>query len=138
MLKKIIYCLLLIMGAYQTILFAADNTQAVTSDSKPIVVDRKEAHFTIRLQSNPTTGYRWFIRSYPPDFITPVKHNMAKQDSKLIGAPTQELFEFKIKRSAFAAPHQFIVRFNYMRPFETGGRMEVRSFRILTISGAAH
>lgn len=138
MIKRIIYCLLLGISLYQVELCAENNPQTVTNDTKPIVVDSKQTHFTIRLKSNPTTGFRWFIRSYPPDFITPVKHSIEKPDSRLMGAPTQEWFEFKIKRSAFAAPHQFIIRFNYMRPFETNGRMEVRSFRILTTGESAH
>lgn len=103
-----------------------------SNDTKPIIVNAKEPHFTIRLRSNPTTGYRWYIRSYPADFISSVSHSIAKPSSTLIGAPTQEIFEFKINRAAFKAPHHFIIRFTYLRPFEANGKTEGRAFKVIT------
>lgn len=103
-----------------------------SSDTKPLIVMNKQPTVSIRLKSNPTTGYRWFIRSYPPDFVVPVTHRVEKPTSTLVGAPTQEVFEFKLKPVAFKAPHQFIIRFSYFRPFESNGKVETKSFKIIT------
>jgi len=134
MTKRILTYLLFMLFTlfFHTTISAAQQEPEPTDDTKPIVVEAKKPNFTITIKSNPTTGYRWFIRSYPFDYVVPLKHKFAKPTSNLMGAPTYETFEFKLKPAAFKAPHQFIIRFNYLRPFEMSGRVEGKTFRVLT------
>ena len=72
MLQRIINVLIcIIVLSMSTLAFAEQKTTTPPTPTKPILVSSKEPTFTIYLKSNPTTGYRWFIKSYPADFIIP-------------------------------------------------------------------
>lgn len=126
-------CLIVIWLFFSPIILAKTVIpQNPSNESKPILVEAKHPTFTVILASNPTTGYRWFIRSYPPDFIVPIKHSIIKSTAKLMGAPTQEVFVFKLNKVAFNAPHQFQIRFTYLRPFERSAKTDNKTFLIIT------
>ncbi len=60
----------------------------VFTEEKPnIALAKNQPTFTIRLKSNPTTGFSWFLREYDSNLITPVKHQFIKQNTSLMGAP---------------------------------------------------
>lgn len=127
-----LYIIFIIMTFLASLSLAETKPAPISDDTKPIMVNANDPYVTIRLKSNPTTGYRWFIRSYPHAFIVPQQHSVEKQTSNLMGAPTQEVFTFKLNRIAFTAPHHFIIRFSYLRPFEASGKIDGRTFRITT------
>jgi inhibitor of cysteine peptidase len=95
-----------------------DNTALVSPDKPNIVVTAARPSFTLKLKSNPTTGFSWFLRDENTDFILVQKHSFQKPDSKLAGAPGFELWTFKLKPTAFIVPRQLTLRLVYTRPWE--------------------
>lgn len=96
---------------------AVDNTAFVNADKPNIVVTAAHPTFTLKLKSNPTTGFSWFLRDENTDFILVQKHAFQKPDSKLAGAPGFELWTFKLKPTAFTVPRQLTLRLVYTRPW---------------------
>ncbi len=90
-----------------------------TEQKTSIVATTSQPEFIIKLKSNPTTGYSWFLREYNANYLQPVKHRyQAAENRKLIGASGYELWTFKMKPEAFNVPRQMPLRFVYARPWE--------------------
>lgn len=107
----------------------------VYSESKPnIVVDPSHSSFTLKLESNPTTGYSWFLHEYDDDLIQPVSHQFEQGEKKLMGAPGYEIWKFKVRKEAFVVPQQTTIRFLYARPWEGAENSTQAVFRISTTS----
>ena|ERR1700733_1727381 len=130
--KIMLITMLLTMTSYMHTTHAATKEIEETNETKPIIVNAKQPRFTIRLESNPTTGYRWFVKSYPSNFVVPVKHIVEKPASDLTGAPTHEVFTFRVKPAAFTIPQELSIRFIYTRPFEQSHNNQSKSFRVMT------
>ena len=105
-------------------------TQAETN----IVVTAASPKFMIKLESNPTTGYSWFLHEYDPELVQPVKHEFKQGDKKLIGAPGYELWTFRIMPKGFIVPQQTSIRMSYARPWEGVDNTTQVVFRISTQS----
>jgi len=100
--------------------FAADQrSQVYTEADKNIVVSEKQPAFTLKLKSNPTTGYVWSLSSYPADAVELVKHYFERSTSKLIGAPGYDYWLFKLKPLAFQNGHDIRIEMTYSRPWES-------------------
>lgn len=96
-----------------------EDKKNYTEEQTNITISAKEPLFTLKLKSNPTTGYSWFLREYNANLVIPVKRQFEKAtDVKLMGAPVFELWTFKIKPQAFAVPQQTTLRFVYTRPWQ--------------------
>ena len=108
------------------------DTPTYTEDKTSIVADVKQLTFIIKLKSNPTTGYSWFLREYDADLITPVKHEFQQPEKKLIGAPGFELWTFRMKHAAFTVPQQTALRFVYARPWQGADNSTQVVFRVTT------
>lgn len=102
------------------ILFA--NNTIYTEDKPNITVTKTSPEFTIKLKSNPTTGYSWVLRAYNANLILPVKHFFQRpSNQKLMGAGGYELWTFRVKPAGFVAPQQTTIRMIYARPWEGVG-----------------
>lgn len=111
----------------ETAIYTEENTNFSMSASQPT--------FIIKLKSNPTTGYSWFLREYDDSLITPVKHSFEKaSNTNLMGAPGYELWTFTIKPAGFAVPQQTLLRFVYTRPWQGNDGSTQVVFRISTQS----
>ena len=83
--------------------------------SVPIVVEKGE-EFTIALESNPTTGYRWMLQKELDDkVITLQKTEFEEPESNLLGAPGEERWTFKA-----VGLGRTTIELRYARPWETG------------------
>ena len=110
-----------------------DNSINVfTNDKTNIVIAATQPVFILKLKSNPTTGYSWFLREYDASLISPLKHSFQAPDKKLIGASGFELWTFKLKPQAFVVPHQTMVRMVYMRPWQGTDNSTQVIFRVTT------
>jgi inhibitor of cysteine peptidase len=106
-----------------------------TEEQTNITISAKEPIFTLKLKSNPTTGYSWFLREYNANIIIPVKRHFEKNtDVKLMGAPGFELWTFKMKPQGFAVPQQTTLRFVYTRPWQGNDTGTQLVFHISTIN----
>ena len=70
------------------------------------------------LKSNPTTGYRWLIKTYDPQLLTLNKHIYQAHTTTLMGAGGVELWTFTATPLALSAPHKSEIIFIYVRPWE--------------------
>jgi inhibitor of cysteine peptidase len=111
----------------------ADN-QPYTEDHSNIIVTKQHPEFTIKLKSNPTTGYAWFLREFNKALMKPVKHHFEVPKTKLIGAPGYELWTFQMKPAAFIVPQQTEVRFIYARPWKSTDNSTPIIFKVTTQS----
>jgi inhibitor of cysteine peptidase len=116
-------------------LFAADTKTPVeifTEDQTSIAITKDKPQFVIKLKSNPTTGYAWFLREYDAQLVTPVKHVFeSPKEKKVLGASGFELWTFRMKETSFKVPQQTMIRFVYARPLETDQSKQV-VFRVST------
>lgn len=98
---------------------AVANVNVYTENKCAITVASVQPQFVIQLNSNPTTGYRWFLQQFAHDLVQPLQHKfIAATDKKLIGAPGVERWTFAVLPAAFVVPQQIILSFVYARPFE--------------------
>jgi inhibitor of cysteine peptidase len=110
-----------------TVIHLQDKTAFMVSSDKPV--------FVIKLKSNPTTGYSWFLRESNPALFEAVKHQYeAPADKKLMGASGYELWTFRAKSAAFAVPQQTTIRFVYTRPWEISENATQLVFKVATVS----
>lgn len=112
------------------------NDNIFAEDKTNIMISADHPQFTIKLKSNPTTGFSWFLREYDANLIAPVKHSYQQQDAnvKLMGAPGYELWTFKVKPSGFVVPQHTAIRFVYMRPWSSSDSSSQVVFRVNTQS----
>ncbi len=97
-----------------------DNKNAkFTNPSKSIIVERSNPVFSIVVQSNPTTGYAWLLKSYDTTLISPISHKFyPSTDKNLIGTPGYEKWTFRIKSSGFVVPQTTSITLIYARLWE--------------------
>jgi inhibitor of cysteine peptidase len=116
----------------------AVETKAETiysEDKQNILVTGGQREFTLKLKSNPTTGYSWFLREYDSQLLTPVKHRFQKPtDEKLMGAPGYEFWTFRVKPAGFVVPQQTILRMVYTRPWQGSDGSTQIVFRLSTLN----
>lgn len=98
---------------------AVKDVPTYGQDKLALQVSASQPKFIIKLKSNPTTGYSWFLREYDANFITPIKHEFgAPVNRKLMGASGYEYWTFRVKPLGFTVPRQTLIRFIYARPWE--------------------
>ncbi|SRR5579883_101703 len=129
--------MLLILLLFCTANVFAQNqgTTVFNEDKTGVPVTSENPEFTVKLKSNPSTGYSWFLREYDPALIVPVKHHYEPPaDRKLMGAPGYEIWTFKVKSEGFHVPQQTVVRLVYARPWEGVDQSKQVVFRVSTIA----
>ncbi|MHB1948821.1 MAG: protease inhibitor I42 family protein [Gammaproteobacteria bacterium] len=125
-----IFCL---MSALTTTAFAIEkNDDSYTEDKKGIFITQDHPQFTIKLKSNPTTGYSWYLRNYHSRMIQPLKHSYIAGDTHLIGAPGYEMWTFRVKKEGFSVPQQTRIKFVYARPWQADEKATQLIFKIST------
>lgn len=109
---------LLMLSAITAIAAQPTNNVVFSSPNTPIKVQANQTEFTLTLQSNPSTGYSWFLTEYDNQLITSVSHQFIAPDSKLIGAPGYEIWTFKLTPTAFVVSQSTTVVMEYARPWD--------------------
>jgi len=122
------------MSVNAQVVSPTNNDNIYTEDKTNILVTAAQPQFTIKLKSNPTTGYSWFLREYDSNLVSPVKHTFQHADQGLMGAPGYELWTFKMKPAALVVPQQTIIRFNYARPWTSTDTSTQLVFHVVTQS----
>ena len=111
------------------------NLKIYTEDTPNILVNVQQPQFIIKLKSNPSTGYSWFLREHDDALVQPIKHQFEKNpQASLMGAPGYEIWTFKIKPQGFAVPQQSTLRFVYARPNQGSDGSSQLVFHITTES----
>ena len=82
---------------------------------KPHQPDRHlRQEFSVRLPSNPSTGFGWKVASYDREFLRLLRNRYQKPEQPRPGAGGQELFDFLSLKSGSTT-----IVFHYRRPLKT-------------------
>lgn len=136
LIKKYIILLitLISISIFNFNIFATSKQDKIefTNLVKPIIVKKSQPKFSIILQSNPTTGYAWALKSYDDTLIVPVKQEFyPAPNKKLMGAPGYEKWTFRIKDSGFIVAHITNISLAYLRSWETQD-FQTTTFKVIT------
>jgi inhibitor of cysteine peptidase len=119
---KNFYSLSLIIAgllAVASCLGASMPSAKFTNPAKPIMLKPGQRTITIRLQSNPTTGFSWFwVPSATTRLIRPTDHQFTAANNGLMGAPGVAVWHFKISPIAHDAPMVAQIGLVYARPWQ--------------------
>jgi len=114
------------------IVVQAENKVIFTDPLKTIVVKESNPVFNIILQSNPSTGYSWSLKSYDSNLILPVDQKFyPPENKKLIGASGYEKWTFRVKPGGFTVPQLTSITLIYLRPWDEQGA-QVVNFKVVT------
>lgn len=109
------------------------SDSSIYGEDKPnLVITNKNPTFSLRLKSNPSTGYQWFLREYDADLIQPVSQHYVPGDANLIGTPGYDIWTFKVKPAAFSVPQQTVIRLIYARAWQGAEGSTQIVFRVST------
>ncbi|CAN5384870.1 protease inhibitor I42 family protein [soil metagenome] len=116
-----------------TLVYAVDHDMKSYEDpTKGITLTKKELTFTIKLASNPTTGYSWLLKKWDSKMIAAVKHTYQAPDTNRIGAGGHELWTFKINPNAFTVPIVTNITLIYARPWSLKENNKEVTFSVVT------
>ena len=69
-----------------------------------VIVNAKTKAATITLKSTPSTGYRWYLKSYPSDIFSSVNYDYLPPSQEMPGSPGKAQFTFKVSGQASTVP----------------------------------
>jgi len=133
--KHLTKLLFLLSLAFSFSANALDNNtdpSVYTEQKTSIFVTPDHPEFAIKLKSNPTTGYSWFLKNYDSQLIEAENHSYQATQTHLMGAPGYEIWTFKVKPQAFAVPQQISLNFVYVRPWEKNQPTKPLTFVVST------
>ncbi len=111
----------------------AVTTPLPTEDKPVVMVQSSHPEFSIKLKSNPSTGYNWYLRGYDATLLQPVKKTAeGSTDKKLLGAAGYEIWTFRMKQHGFVVPMQTFIRFVYARSWEVNSQAKQVVFQVST------
>ncbi len=111
----------------------ADPITVYTEEKTAIMVQSDQPIFSIKLKSNATTGFSWYLRAYDSNLLQPIKQTYEPPaNKKLIGAGGYQIWTFRVKPSGFAVPMQTSIRFVYGRSWENNSQARQIVFQITT------
>jgi predicted secreted protein len=124
---------IVLASCFLTVFAAGTKTSTTISKVPPNgVLTAKKPIYTLALNSNPTTGYAWFMVSYPKDLVDVVGHQYVASTSGLMGAGGVDKWQFKALKSALALPHVIKIQMMYARPWEINDQSPVQTFYLVT------
>ena len=134
-LLKLIFILTYLVAS---LVYAAENKNIspIYTEDKPVVmVSANAPQFIIKLKSNASTGYVWFLQDYNSGIISVVKHTYQMPvDNNLIGAPGCELWTFRVTPAGLIVPRETMIRFVYIRPWEVAKDVKPLVFKVRIIA----
>ena len=102
-----------------------------TDPSKSIAVTPASRNIVLKIQSNPTTGYSWFLVYYDRDLLTPVNRTYVAPTSNLVGASGYELWNFKVSNKAFVVPQVTHITLQQIRPWAASDQDHGVTFTVI-------
>ncbi|MCK4609242.1 MAG: protease inhibitor I42 family protein [Gammaproteobacteria bacterium] len=115
--------------------FLSLNSLALASNfsnsNKPIPVTKSNPSFSLKLKSNPSTGFSWYLIDYDKNLLQPVRHKYYAPDSKLAGAWGYEEWTFRVKPEGFTVPQVINLQLAYIRPWDVS-TYKPTTFKVIT------
>lgn len=110
----------------------ANVTPPISNPQKSIIISQNAPQFTITLNSNPTTGYSWYISNYDANLLTIVNHVYnGPTNTKLMGASGTETWTFAAKPGAFSAPLITTISLVYARAWDVNYNNRKATFTVV-------
>ena len=96
---------------------STDKKTPFTDPTKALLVTKSSPVLTLKLKSNPTTGYSWFLVGYDHELIKPLGAQFHPPKQTMPGAPGYTIWRFKVNPRAFVAPQMTTITLKYLRPW---------------------
>lgn len=119
------------LALFSSILFAQAQPSKQEKEVTTIQVNKSEPAFVLTLDSNPTTGYSWFLGRYDSERIEPIKKNYEISHPKRAGSGGQEHWFFKLKSDTFVVPTILTIEMIYVRPWALHDIAKTKTFKIV-------
>lgn len=88
-----------------------------TDATRAITVTADNPEFSIRLKSNPTTGYRWYLKTWPNTWLQVIGLDYTADNTALAGSGGEEVWHFKVSPKAFNARMLMSIEFVSIQPW---------------------
>ena len=135
-LKLTLLCGLLLSSVSVHALTPKKEISEYSENKLAVMLTQDQPQFVIKLKSNPTTGYSWYLREYNAALIEPVSHfYQAPINKRLMGASGHEVWTFRAKPGGFIVPQQTMLRLVYSRPWEANDTTTQLFFKVSTAQG---
>ena len=118
------------MSLSLTVLAQTVKPPVYNENQNTILVSTAQPVFSLQLKSNPTTGYRWDLKSYDKKLIKLVENHYVAPNSHLIGAGGYEVWTFKALPAALQSVKQTAIEMEYKRPWQGGEVGSTLTFNI--------
>lgn len=110
--------------------FAAQNDD-FTDTAKALQVTPGSTAVVIKVKSNPTTGYSWFLVNYNENLLSPISHKYYPPTSQLVGASGYEIWRFRVNTAAFIMPQITTITLQYARPWAVQENDQQEKFTVV-------
>ena len=94
-----------------------DIEAKITQRTKAIQVVRSSPVITLKLKSNPSTGFSWFLVGYDHGLLVPISRVFVPPTKEMPGAPGYEIWRFGVSPHAFVVPQMTYITLRYLRPW---------------------
>lgn len=132
--KRLITVIMAVLGCLSLIqaqgCTTAKASKMSANSNNTIEVSREAPEFTIRLDSNPTTGYSWSAKQYDGKLLTLVNSEFFPPNSNCIGASGYEIWTFRANLAAFTASTTTRIEMRYARSWEKQGDSKTATFTV--------
>jgi predicted secreted protein len=104
---------------------AAAEPVAKEVSPQVLSVPAKAKQLVVRLQSNRTSGYNWFLSKYDARLLKPVSYHYELPAVGMMGAPGSSVWTFQVLPAAQLVPGMTTIRWTYSRPWEKADHAKV-------------
>jgi len=128
------YFLIIVVTLFSVSIFALDKkAEYYNEDKLGIAVTPNKKEFVIKLKSNRTTGYSWFLSEFDEEFLEPQAHSYEVTQAKVAGSPGFQVWKFKVNEDAFKVPQQSPLKFVYARPWDGNEQAKEVVFKVSSV-----
>ncbi len=112
-------CAISVLSLYATS-YAVSKAPAKSPTGSVITLTSRQQPLTIRLHSNPTTGYRWFLSRYPDKLIRPISQRYVADShpAGFVGGGGTSIWQFRVLPAACLVPQRIRIGFSHVRSWE--------------------
>lgn len=93
------------------------SSDPYTDATRAITVTADNPEFSIRLKSNPTTGYRWYLKTWSNTWLEVMGLAYSANNTALAGSGGEEIWHFKVLPQAFQARMLMSIEFVSIQPW---------------------
>ncbi len=130
--KIIIMCLCCFTLTANAAVDIKQQDAVATEPNQTIMVSADDPTVEILLDSNPTTGYSWYIETYPSDQVARITSHFITSDPKKVGSGGMQKWIFTLDDDVFEAPHKLTFKFVYARSWQIDKPAKEETFYVAT------